>query len=420
MHNSEFNHLPHVIIIGAGFGGLRAARALAHAPARVTIVDKNNYHLFQPLLYQVATSGISPDEIAHPVRSILREQKNLEFRLGEVHSIDLANKFISASFGDLPFDYLILAVGGVTQYFGIESIEHNAFGLKDIQDATAIRSHLLRMFELANEEPDETIRQSLLTFVIVGGGPTGVEMAGAVSELTRVVLAKDYPRMNSRDVRVVLVEAFDHLLPAFPTALRENAVQVLRKKQVDILFNTSVVDYDGKRVKFKGDNELKTETVIWAAGVKAPALVSSLGVPLGSLGRVIVEPSLQIKAYPFTYVIGDAAFFLDDAGKPLPMVAPVAMQQADVAARNILAAITGKNTLRFVYKDPGILATIGRNQAVARLGAFQFKGFIAWLVWLFVHLMQLVGFRNRLLVLLNWVWDYLFYDRAVRLIDSKA
>ena len=416
MQNSDLHNLPHIVIVGAGFGGLRAARSLAKAPVRVTLIDKNNYHLFQPLLYQVATAGISPAEIAHPVRGILREQKNLEFVLAEVKKVDLPGKTLQTSAGEIAFDALILAVGGVTQFFGIKSLEENAYGLKNIDDATSVRNHLLTMFELANQEIDPVVRQSLLTFVVVGGGPTGVEMAGAISELTRLVLAKDYPRMNIADVKVILLEAFDRLLPAFPPELSENTLQVLRNKNVDVRVGAAVSDFSGTRVTLKDGSMIPTQTVIWAAGVKAAPVLGSLGVTRGSLDRVPVEPTLQIKDCPYTFVIGDAALFNGTDGRPLPMVAPVAMQQAEISAKNALAFLSGTPLTNFVYKDPGSMATIGRRQAVVRLGKLKFRGGVAWLLWLFVHLMQLVGFRNRLIVLVNWAWDYLFYDRAVRMI----
>jgi NADH dehydrogenase, FAD-containing subunit len=415
-NTSESTALPHIVIVGAGFGGLRAARSLAHAPVRVTLVDKNNYHLFQPLLYQVATAGISPDEIAHPVRGILRSQKNLEFILAEVKQVDLAGKVLHTNAGDLPFDALILAVGGVTQFFGMQSLEHNAFGLKNIGDATSVRNHLLTMFELANQEPDPAVRQSLLTFVVVGGGPTGVETSGALSELTHLVLAKDYPHLDISNVKIILLEAFDRLLPAFPTELRDNTLAVLRKKHVDVRFGAAVSDFDGMRVSLKDGSVIPTQTVIWAAGVKAAPVMGTLGVPQGSLGRLPVEPTLQVKEYPYTFVIGDAALINGTDGRPLPMVAPVAMQQAEVAAHNAVALLNGGSLQAFAYKDPGSMATIGRREAVARLGNLNFRGVLAWFIWLFVHLMQLVGFRNRVLVLVNWAWDYFFYERAVRMI----
>ena len=416
MSTTQPSSLPHIVIVGAGFGGLRAARALAHAPVRVTLIDKNNYHLFQPLLYQVATAGISPDEIAHPVRGILRKQKNFEFILAEVKKVDLAGKSLQTSTGEITFDALILAVGGVTQYFGIQSLELNAFGLKNIDDATSVRNHLLTMFELANQETNEEIRKAMLTFVVVGGGPTGVEMAGAISELTRLVLSKDYPRMNHADVKVILLEAFDKLLPAFPPELSASTLTVLQKKNVEVRFGAAVADFNGAQITLKDGSVIPTQTVVWAAGVKAAPLMSTLGVAQGSLDRAPVEATLQIKDYPYAFVIGDAALFPGPDGRPLPMVAPVAMQQAEVAAKNAVNVLLGQPLTAFNYKDPGSMATIGRRQAVVRLGNLKIRGGLAWLVWLFVHLMQLVGFRNRLLVLVNWAWDYLFYDRAVRMI----
>jgi NADH dehydrogenase len=413
---SEHHTLPHIVIVGAGFGGLRAARSLAHAPVRVTLVDKNNYHLFQPLLYQVATAGISPDEIAHPVRGILRTQKNLEFILADVKQADLAGKVLHTNAGDIHFDALILAAGGVTQFFGMQSLERNAFGLKNIGDATSVRNHLLTMFELANQEPDEAVRHALLTFVVVGGGPTGVETSGALSELTHLVLSKDYPHLDISNVKIILLEAFDRLLPAFPAELSDNTLTVLRKKHVEVRFGAAVSDFDGMRVKLKDGGVIPTQTVIWAAGVKAAPVMGTLGLPQGNLGRIPVESTLQIKEYAYAFVIGDAALINGIDGRPLPMVAPVAMQQAEVAAKNAVALLNGDPLVTFTYKDPGSMATIGRREAVARLGNLKFRGVLAWLIWLFVHLMQLVGFRNRVLVLVNWAWDYLFYERAVRMI----
>jgi len=408
--------IPHVVIVGAGFGGLRAARELANARVRVTMVDKNNYHLFQPLLYQVATAGLSPEDIAHPVRDILRHQDNFDFRMAEVHSVDLAGKRLLTSDGEIDYDYLILAVGGETHYFGMESIAQSAFGMKDIQDATSIRNHLLKMFELANEEHDPEKRKAMLTFVIAGGGPTGVELSGAISELTHLVLSRDYPQLKQAEVRIVLAEMFDRLLPVFPNELSENTVKVLRKKGVEVRFHAQVTGYDGAQLTFKDDASIATDTVIWSAGVKASAVMSTLGVAQGSLGRVPVELTLQLKEAPNVFLIGDCALLFDSTGRPLPMVSPVAIQQGVVAAENIKALINDRSPVQFRYKDPGILATIGRNQAVARLWGMNFRGFLAWLLWLFVHLIRLIGFRDRLLVLIKWTWDYIFYDRSVRLI----
>ncbi len=414
--NSSVSSLPHVIVVGAGFGGLRAAREMRRLPLRLTLIDRNNYHLFQPLLYQVATAGISPGEIAHPVRGILRGQKNLTFRMAEVTRIDADRKQIETSTGTLDYDYLVLAVGGQTNYFGLDSVEKFWFWLKGMEDATAIRNHILKLFELAAQEEDAETRRAMLTFVVAGGGPTGVECAGAISELIRLVLSKDYPAINLEDTRVILLEAADRLLAHMPQDLRETTAGVLARKQVDVRFGAAVANYDSQRVTLKGGEVLPARTLIWAAGVRAAEVVNSLGAPQGSQGRVLVEPTLQLTARPEVFVLGDAALLTDADGKPLPMVAPVAMQQANTVAQNIGALLQNQPLQAFQYYDPGSLATIGRNQAVAQLGRLKFRGFLAWMVWLVVHLMQLVSFRSRLLVLINWAWDYFFYERAVRLI----
>ncbi len=412
------NKLPRVVIIGAGFGGLKAARALADAPVQVTLIDRNNYHLFQPLLYQVASAGVAPSEIAYPVRAVFRGQKNLDFQMAEVRRIDLANHRLFTDRGELEYDYLILAAGGQTNFFGMQSLEHNAFDLKELGNAVAIRNHVLRQFELAALEPDAEIRRALLTFVVAGGGPTGVEMAGALSELIRLVLAKDFPRLPVQDARVLLLEAADRLLPAMPADLSAETARALGKKQVEVRFGAAVSGYDGSAVALRGGERIPARTLIWAAGVRAAGLVESLGVPLARQGRVPVTPSLQLPGHPEVFVIGDAAYLEDANGQALPMLAPVAMQQAACAAANIRALIRGETPQPFSYRDPGSMATIGRNRAVAQIGPLKLRGFLAWAAWLFVHLVQIIGFRNRLVVLVNWAWDYIFYDRAVRLIGE--
>ncbi len=409
---------PTVVIVGAGFGGLRAARALRKAPVDVVLLDRHNYHLFQPLLYQVATAGLEPEQIAKPVRAILRGQQNLEFRMVQVTGVDWVARQVITDTGPVSYDYLILAVGGETNYFGMDSILRHGFGLKGVVDAVAIRNHVLRCFERAMLEPDAERRRALLTFVVVGGGPTGVEMAGALSELIRLVLVKDYPRLNIKDVRVLLLEATDRLLASLPERLREAAAETLWRKHVEVRFGAAVQDSDGARVTLKGGEVIPARTLIWAAGAQAVALTTQLGLPTARQGRVAVTPMLEAPGHAEVFVIGDAAY-LEYEGAPLPMMAPVAIQMAETAAHNIERRLRGEAPLPFRYKDPGSLATIGRNAAVAYIGGIAFKGFLAWAVWLIVHIIQLIGFRNKLFVLMNWAWDYFFYERAARLITKE-
>jgi len=408
---------PTVVIVGAGFGGLRAARALKRAPVDVVLLDRHNYHLFQPLLYQVATAGLEPEHIARPVRAILRGQPRFEFRMAEMTGLDLAGKRVLTGDGPIPYDYLILALGGETNYFGLESIRRHGFGLKDTAEAVAIRNHVLSCFERGVLEPDAERRRALLTFAIVGGGPTGVEMAGALSELIRLVLVKDYPRLNIKDVRVLLLEATDRLLGTMPARLRAAAAETLWRKHVEVRFGAAVQDYDGSRLSLKSGEVIPARTLVWAAGAQAASLTTRLGLPTARQGRVVVEPTLAVAGRPEVFVIGDAAY-LEADGQPLPMMAPVAIQMAETAAANIARQLRGAAPIAFHYRDPGSLATIGRNAAVAYVHGVAFKGFLAWVVWLTVHIIQLIGFRNKLFVLLNWAWDYFFYERASRLITE--
>ncbi len=409
---------PAVVIVGAGFGGLRAARTLRRAPIDVIVIDRHNYHLFQPLLYQVATAGLEPEQIARPVRAILRRQSNLEFRLAEVSGVDFAARRVLTDAGPVSYDHLILALGGETNFFGLDSVQRHGIGLKDIPEAVAIRNHVLRCFEHAMLQEDPDRRRALLTFVVVGGGPTGVEMAGALSELIRLVLVKDYPRLNIMDVRVLLLEATDRLLGAMPAKLRGVAAETLWKKHVEVRFGAAVEEFDGSQVRLKGGEVIPAGTLLWAAGVQAAGLTRRLGLRTARQGRVVVEPTLRVPGHPEVSVVGDAAY-LEDAGQPLPMMAPVAIQMAETAAGNVLRALRGEPPRPFRYRDPGSLATIGRNAAVAYIRGIAFRGFLAWVVWLVVHLIQLIGFRNKLLVLINWAWDYFFYERAVRIITLE-
>ena len=410
---------PIVLIIGAGFGGLRAAQDLRNAPVQVVLIDKNNYHLFQPLLYQVATAGLAATEIAYPVRPVFRKQTNFKFVLAEVTNVDIEERLVYTTSGIVKYDFLILAVGGETNYFGLESVARNGFTLKDLDDAVAIRNHILKMFEWSNQETDPELCQALRTFVIVGGGPTGVECAGALSELIRLVLIKDFPDLDVNDVTVLILEMMDHLLVGFPPELSKAAEETLKQKQVKIRFNAAVTDYDGKAVTLKNGEVIPAYTLIWAAGVRAASVLDQLGVEQGRQARVKVEPTLQVPDHREVFVIGDAAY-LEEDGLPLPMMAPVAIQQGQLAAKNIIRTLAGRAPEIFNYRDPGSLATIGRNAAVARIKNFKFSGFIAWLVWLAVHIFWLIGFRNRLLVLINWAYDYLLFERAVRLITPAG
>jgi len=404
-----------VVVVGAGFGGLRAARALRRAPVQVVLVDRNNYHLFQPLLYQVATAGLEPEEIAKPARAILRGQKNFDFRMVDVTRVNFAAQRLETSGGPMDYDFLVLAPGGETNFFGLESMQRHGLGLKDIPDAIEIRNRVLTCFEQAMLEPDAERRRALLTFIVVGGGPTGVEMAGALSELIRLVLVKDYPRLNIKDVRILLLEATDRLLAAMPERLREAASKTLWRKYVEVRFGAMVADYDGQRLRLKSGEVIPAQTVIWAAGVRASPLNATLGLPAAQQGRIPVGPTLQVTGHPEVFIIGDAAYREQDGG-PLPMVAPVAIQMGQSVARNIKRLLRGQPLEAFRYRDQGTLATIGRNAAVANVYGIKATGFVAWVMWLGIHIIQLIGFRNKLFVLINWAWDYFFYERAARLI----
>lgn len=408
------NPTAHVVIVGAGFGGLRAAHALVNAPVHITLLDRNNYHLFQPLLYQVATAGLSPDEIAQPVRAILGRQANLKFRIASVRGADLDQRILDTDSGPLAYDYLILAAGGATHTFGANVNAPGSFGLKGLEDAEAIRDHILGMFELALDETNKTTRQALLTFAVAGGGPTGVESAGAISELIQHILPRDYPALDPSEVHVILLEAAQQLLAALPRPLSAFSERTLRQKGVQVRFGMAVERFDGQSVTFKDGTHMPARTLIWAAGIKAAPLFDALSLEKGSLGRVVVLPSLQTPAHPEVFVIGDGALLNGADGRPLPMVAPVAIQQGQTAVANILRIQHGLPALPFIYHDPGTLATIGRGQAVAKIGPLLLHGLLAWLAWVVVHIYQLVGFRNRLQVMVDWIWNYIAYDRPVR------
>ena len=412
-------NLPHIVIVGAGFGGLTAARKLANAPARITLIDKHNYHLFQPLLYQVAIAGLVPAQIAYPLRTIFRRQKNLEFQMGAVTGIDLKSRYVKMNGSVLAYDYLVLATGGQTNFFGLEFVEQNSLQLKNIDSAISTRNHLLKMFEQASREVNPEKRGALLTFIVVGGGPTGVETAGALAELIRHVMSKDYPMMDLADVRVLLLEAGGFVMPSYPDELRKATHDLLRGKNVEIMLNAKLTGYNGQQATLGDGTKISTHTLIWTAGVKAAGLLDSLGIQQAGSGRVRVEATLQVPGHPEVYVIGDSAYLENDSGQPLPMLGTVAIQQAKVAAQNIQRALKSGTQQPFHYKDPGLLATIGRNAAVARIWGLSFSGFSAWVIWVGLHIFRLIGFRNRLLVLINWAWDYFFYDSQVRLITKE-
>ena len=409
---------PHVVVVGGGFGGIRVALGLAKIGVEITLIDRYNYHLFQPLLYQVATAGLSVDDIAYPIRAIFRDQKNVNFRLAEVTGVDFDTKSVVMDTGTVNYDYLVVAAGGMTNYFGMESVQKNSFGMKTLDESVVIRNHILAMFELAAYEQDPDKRRALLTFVIVGGGPTGVESAGALSELIYYVLTQEYHKFNFKEVRIMLVEASDKLLASMPESLREATAETLISKRVEVRLCVQVTDYDGARLSLKGGEIIPTYTVVWAAGARAIELMDKLGVEQGSMRRAVVNEYLQLPTRPEVFVIGDAAHFMQ-GDRALPMVAPVAMQQADVAVKNIRNLIKGKELKQFVYRNVGNMATIGRNAAVVHMGKIKIKGFVAWLIWSFLHILRLINFRNRAVVFSKWIWDYLVYERAVRIITRK-
>jgi len=408
---------PRVVIVGAGFGGLAAARELADADVDVLMINRTNYHGFWPLLYQVATAGLEPESIAYPVRAILRRYRNADFLLAEVNGVDFEQRAVLTDVGPVMYDYLVLAAGSTTNFFGNERFERYTLGMKDLDEAQRLRNHILTCFEHAVAETDPARRAALLTFVVVGGGPTGVELAGAFIELIRHVMRKDYPMLDVCQAHVVLVEATDRVLATFPESLQRAALDRLRRMGVDVRLSAPVADTRPGVLVFKDGTELEAETIVWAAGVRASPLAEALGVALGRGARVKVEPTLTLPGHPEVFVIGDMAYLEGyRPGVPYPMVAPVAIQMGEQAARNIIAR-TRRNPMKpFRYFDKGQMATIGRSAAVLDAFGIQLTGWPAWVGWLFVHLMELVGFRNRALVLLNWAYSYFTYDRGVRLI----
>ncbi|MFZ2492432.1 MAG: NAD(P)/FAD-dependent oxidoreductase, partial [Thermoanaerobaculia bacterium] len=407
---------PHVVIIGAGFGGLYAARGLAKANVRITIVDRQNYHLFQPLLYQVATAGLNPSDIAMPIRAIVRKQKNTTVLLADVRSIDVTNRRVLLDEGELKYDYLVLATGATHSYFGHPEWAAFAPGLKTIDDALEIRRRVLLAFEAAERENDPEAQKAWLTFVVIGGGPTGAEMAGALSEIARQSMARDFRRIRPESARVVLLEGKDRVLPPYPPSLSERARRQLVELGVEVITSAIVTDINEREVRI-GERSIPTRTIVWAAGVQASPLAQSLLTPLDHAGRVLVEPDLSIPGHPEVFVIGDLAAVKLGEGF-VPGVAPAAIQEGQYTAANVERAASGEPTQPFRYRDKGSLATIGRAAAVADFGRVRLSGFIAWFAWLAIHIFFLIGFRNRFLVITQWAWAYATYQRGARLITG--
>ena len=408
-----------MVIIGGGFGGLYAARRLRKAPVRITLVDRHNYHLFQPLLYQVATAALNPSDIAAPIRGVLRRQKNVSVILGDATAIDTTRKIVKLADGELAYDYLIVATGATHSYFGHPEWEAAAPGLKTIDDALEIRRRVLLAFEAAERETDPERQKAWLTFVIVGGGPTGVELAGALSEIARQTMIRDFRHINPSSARVILIEGRDRILPVYPPDLSDKARKQLASLGAEVMTRAQVTEVSTHEVAI-GAQRIATRTVLWAAGVQASPLATTLGVPLDRAGRVIVERDLTIPGHNDVFVVGDLAASTQQDGTLVPGVAQGGIQGGEHAAFNIERAIEGQPLRAFHYHDRGSLATIGRAAAVADLGRVKLSGFLAWVFWLALHIFFLIGFRNRLLVFMQWAWAYVTYQRGARLITGRV
>ncbi|MGK2928294.1 MAG: NAD(P)/FAD-dependent oxidoreductase [Acidimicrobiales bacterium] len=411
---------PHVVVVGAGFGGLAVARGLTGEDVDVTVVDRNNFHTFLPLLYQVATSGLNAADVAHSIRAALQKSENVEAHLGTVTGVGWSDGLLHLEGQEpMPFDHLVVAVGSSTNYFGVEGAAEHAFPLYSLADAVRLRNRVLEQFEAADRDPAR-IDDGALTFVLVGGGPTGVELSGAMAELFDMVLRKDFPRLRIDRARVVLVEMADSLLTPFQRRSRRHAIDALRRRGVDVRLATTVEEVRSDRVVLEGGEHVPTQTLIWTAGVQANALTSSLDVELGPAGRIVVGEDLSIPGRPGGWAIGDVAHVAppgEQDGPPVPQLAPAAMQTGEAVARNIVHALVGESTERFRYRDKGTMATIGRRAAVTELPHLPpLVGSVAWVAWLVLHLWMLIGFRNRVSVLVNWAWNYLTWDRGPRII----
>ena len=410
---------PHVLILGGGFAGIYAAKRLGNKPVRVTVVDRHNHHNFQPMLYQVATAALSPSDIASPIRSILRHHRNSEVMMGEVVKIDTQQREVRLDDGSLiHYDYLIVGLGARHSYFGKPEWETTAPGLKEIDDGLEIKRRILLAFERAEREPDVVKRQAELTFVVVGGGPTGVEVAGALAEIRRYALLRDFRHIDSREASVILLEGGERILSSYPPILSAKAKQTLRNLGVEVREQTLVTGIDAESVHAAGWR-IPTRTVVWAAGNETSSVLRSLAVQQDLQGRVMVDQGCNIPGHPEVFVLGDASHFIQD-GNLLPGTCPVAIQQGQYAARAILADLSRKSRRPFRYRDKGQLAVIGRGRAVADIHRLHFSGFIAWLIWIFVHIFFLIGFRNRMIVLMEWAWSYITYQRGARVITGEG
>jgi len=408
---------PRVVIIGAGFGGLLAARTLAKYPVQITLIDRQNFHTFQPLLYQVATAGLSPGEIAAPIRWIMRNHRNVEVLMSEVQGFDLTRRMVKIEDGEVSYDYLIVAAGASHAYFGHDEWEPFAPGLKTIEDALEIRRRVLLAFELAERQADTDKEQVQLNFVVVGGGPTGVELAGTLAEISRQVLANEFRTIDPKKTRILLLEGGPRILPAYPSDLSRSAEEQLRQLGVEVQTSAMVTLIEAGAVHV-GGTRLPAAVILWAAGVAASPLGKMLGAPVDRAGRVLVNPDLSIPGNPNVFVIGDLAALKDEHGHWLPGLSPVAIQEGKATAHNIGRELQGEPRKNFHYWNKGTLATIGRAAAVADFGRIHISGFLAWLAWLFVHIFFLIGFRNRLIVMIQWAWSYLTYERGARLITG--
>ncbi len=410
---------PRVVVAGAGFGGLWAARGLAGADCDVVLLDRNNYHTFFPLLYQVAAAELAPPDIAYPVRSIFRRAANVEVHMARVTGLELENRRLLTSLGPVSYDVLVLALGSESHYFGVPGAEQHAFPLRWMHDAIPLRHHILTRFELAAASEDPLLRRRFLTFAVVGGGPTGVEFSGALAELIYGPLLRDFPAIDRDEVSVVLLEAADGVLGGMPDHLGAYALERLRRRRTKVRLGVRVEEVLHGSVRLRGGETISTDTVVWTAGVRGDPGIAGWGLPLAPGGRIRVDEHLRAEGHPEVYVVGDLAWS-EHGGGPLPQVAQVAIQGGRSVARNLRRTLRGQPTEPFRYRDLGMLAVIGRNAAVAHVFGRAFRGIVAWILWLGIHVTWLIGFRNRALVLVNWAWNYVFFRRAVRLILPAA